>query len=185
MQVTRARFAAVAALVLTAASGACESKDIVTTPTTPTTTTSANDAQLVAVLTASNRAELTTNQQATNRASSQAVKAFAQTMVTQYTTAQQQLQALNLTSDTTAALFATLTASARQTQQLLAGFSGATYDRMFLQTQVTMLQNALTLYDQVLIAQAGNTALKNLLVAQRGTVALQLQLAQDLSKSLG
>jgi putative membrane protein len=156
--------------------GACASMTTGDTPGTPN-----SDPHIVGIVMAANQGEIEQGNAAATRATNPDVRAFAQMMVADHTTA---LGAVRDTSaragvtpadnDTTAALQRT----SRETITNLATYSGAEFDRQYMQTQVNLHQWLLTALDQQLIPLATNRDLRSLLETQRVSVAAHLEQAR-------
>lgn len=140
-----------------------------------------SDPHIVGIVATANQGEIDQGNAAATRATNPDVRAFAQMMVADHTTA---LGAIRDTSaragitaadnDTTAALQRT----SRETITNLATYSGADFDRQYMQTQVDLHQWLLTALDQHLIPLATNRDLRSLLETQRVTVAAHLEQAR-------
>lgn len=140
-----------------------------------------SDPHIVGIVMAANQGEIEQGNAAATRATNSDVRAFAQMMAADHTTA---LSAVRDTSgragltpadnDTTAALQRT----SRETITNLATYSGAEFDRQYMQTQVNLHQWLLTALDQHLIPLATNRDLRSLLETQRVSVAAHLEQAR-------
>jgi putative membrane protein len=140
-----------------------------------------SDPHIVGIVATANQGEIEQGNAAASRATNADVRAFAQMMVADHTTA---LSAVRDTSaragitpadnDTTAALQRT----SRETITNLATYSGAEFDRQYMQTQINLHQWLLTALDQHLIPMAANRDLKSLLETQRVSVAAHLEQAR-------
>ena len=139
------------------------------------------ESDIAGIVMTANEGEVQQGNAAVSRATSADVRAFAQMMVTDHTTA---LGAIRDTSaragimqtdnDTTAALQRT----SRETITNLATYSGAEFDRQYMQTQINLHQWLLTALDQHLIPLATNRDLRSLLETQRVSVAAHLEQAR-------
>jgi putative membrane protein len=139
------------------------------------------DPHIVGIVANANQGEIDQGNAAASRATNSDVRAFAQMMVADHTTA---LGAVRDTSgragitpadnDTTAALQRT----SRETITNLATYSGADFDRQYMQTQINLHQWLLTALDQHLIPLAANRDLRSLLETQRVSVAAHLEQAR-------
>jgi putative membrane protein len=156
--------------------GACASMTTGDTAATPN-----SDPHIVGIVMAANQGEIDQGNAAASRATNVDVRAFAQMMVSDHTTA---LGAVRDTSsragitpmdnDTTAALQRT----SRETITNLATYSGADFDRQYMQTQINLHQWLLTALDQTLIPLAHDRDLRSLLETQRVSVAAHLESAR-------
>lgn len=140
-----------------------------------------SDPHIVGIVANANQGEIDQGNAAASRATNADVRNFARMMVTDHTTA---LGAVRDTAgragitaadnDTTAALQRT----SRETVTNVATYSGAEFDRMYMQTQVDLHQWLLTALDQHLIPLATNRDLRSLLETQRASVAAHLDQAR-------
>lgn len=141
------------------------------------------DPHIVGIAMAANQGEIDQGNAAAARATNPDVRAFAQMMVTDHTTA---LGALRDTSsragltamdnDTTAAL----QRGSRESITNLNSWSGADYDRAYMQSQVDLHQWLLNQLDRHLIPMTRNRDLRSLLETQRTAVAAHLERARQI-----
>lgn len=148
----------------------------------------ANDAQIVAIVSASNEGEIREGRMAKSKASNREVKAFADKMVTDHsrlekssTTLASKLQMKPEESPTSQKL----KASAMQDEQKLNGLSGMEFDKAYVEAQIKDHQTVLDTLDRKLIPNAKNSELKAELQKARPVIADHLQHAQQLQSSLG
>lgn len=167
--------AACAASVL--ALGACDDDDDLLSPGDD------DDEEIVGSMMAANSGEVLVGEHAVDNATTAEVIEFAEMMVTEHTAANEQLENLDIDSEESG-LSLQLTASAQQTRQLLSGYGGTTYDRMYMQSQVNMHTSVLNLLDDVLIPAADDDDLEDLLREQRAAVAEHLEMAEDILAGL-
>lgn len=113
-------------------------------------TTNAQDQTFVMQAAMSNRAEVEMGNLATTRASHPSVKAFAQMMVMEHTTAQTELA--DVADDVDLGLADSLDADAKSMQQMLTGLSGTAFDQAYMSGQVAAHQKTLTNFDAELSA---------------------------------
>lgn len=146
-----------------------------------------SDPHITGIVVAANQGEIDQGNAASTRATNADVRAFAQMMVTDHTTALGALRdtasragVTAMDNDTTAALQRT----SRETITNLATYSGAEYDRQYMQTQVNLHQWLLTALDQHLIPMARNRDLRSLLETQRVSVAAHLEQARAIRARL-
>lgn len=140
-----------------------------------------SDPHIVGIVAAANQGEIDQGNAAASRATSSDVRAFAQMMVADHTTAlgavrdsSSRAGIMAADNDTTAALQRT----SRETVTNLATYSGAEYDRQYMDTQINLHQWLLTALDQHLIPLATNRDLRSLLETQRVNVAAHLEQAR-------
>ena len=131
----------------------------------------------------SNTGEIQTSQVATSRAQSAAVRDFAQRMITEHSAANDRLT--NVTRDEGIApapnpASAALQQTAQQTVSALNTYTGAAFDRVYMENQVALHQYTLRTLDEHLIPAARNDDLESLLVSTRPAVAQHLQMAQQI-----
>ncbi|HYC58991.1 MAG TPA: DUF4142 domain-containing protein [Thermoanaerobaculia bacterium] len=145
------------------------------------------DADIAGIVTAANEGEVQQGNAASARATSADVRSFAQMMVTDHTAA------LNTARDTFSRNGITpaenyTTRKLRDNSQLtvtnLATYSGAAFDRTYMQTQVDLHQWLLTTLDQALIPSAANAEVRSLLQTQRASVAAHLERARSIRAGL-
>ncbi len=116
------------------------------------------------------------------------VKAFANTMITDHTSVNQQAVALATRLHVTPADNATsrsLKQGANQAHANLARLRGAAFDKAYMDREVAYHQAVLDAIDKVLIPQSQNADLKQLLTNVRPAVATHLAHARELRASLG
>ncbi|HKO55986.1 MAG TPA: DUF4142 domain-containing protein [Thermoanaerobaculia bacterium] len=143
-------------------------------------------ADVAGIVVTANEGEIQQGQAAAGRATSADVRAFAQMMVTDHTnalsTARETFTRNGVTpaeNDTTR----TLRSNSQQTVTNLATYSGAAYDRMYMQSQVDLHQWLLSALDAVLIpSSTGET--RTLLETQRTAVAAHLDRARQIRGGL-
>ena len=146
-----------------------------------------SDANIVALLHASNQAEIQAGQLAQQRATNPAVRSFAQMMVTEHTALDQQGSSIASQHGITAALPDNNLPQAQQGEStaLTAAGNGAAFDRAYIAQQVEVHARTLALVDAS-IARAQQSALKTMLESQvRPKVAQHLQQALTIQSQLG
>jgi putative membrane protein len=147
-------------------------------------TTMANatpEAEIAAIMTAANEGEIQQGQAASARATNADVRSFAQMMVTDHTNALNTARdTFNRTAITPADnnISTTLRTNSQTTVRNLDTYTGAAYDRMYMQTQVDLHSWLLRQLDNNLIPSARTPELRTLLQTQRGSVAAHLDRAQ-------
>ncbi|MDQ3282155.1 MAG: DUF4142 domain-containing protein [Acidobacteriota bacterium] len=145
------------------------------------------EGQIVSIMMAANRGEADQGQAAATRATSEAVRSFAQMMVSDHTTALQAVQDTSNRAGVNAAdspIAMTLQSGSQQTITNLATYSGAAFDRAYMQSQVDLHQWLLTALDGSLIPSARTPELRTLLQTQRGAVAMHLERARSIAGSM-
>lgn len=91
-----------------------------------------------------NRAEIRAGQIASTRGNTAMVRSFGQQMVTEHTQAQSQL--MSISSSTGYAVMDTIDAAHQQLMTQLNSLSGRAFDSVYIRSQVTDHQNAMTLF---------------------------------------
>ncbi len=141
------------------------------------------EGEIAAIMTAANEGEIAQGQAASGRATNADVRAFAQMMVADHTAA------LNAARDTFNRagvnptdnnITATLRANSQTTITNLNTYSGAAFDRTYMQTQVDLHSWLLNALDTALIPSAVTPELRTLLQTQRGSVATHLERARTI-----
>ena len=139
------------------------------------------EGDIAAIVIAANEGEIQQGQAASGRATNADVRAFAQMMVTDHTAA------LNAARDTFNRaginptdnnISNTLRSGSQTTVTNLATYSGAAYDRTYMQVQVDLHSWLLNALDTALIPSAVTPELRSLLQTQRGAVATHLERAR-------
>jgi putative membrane protein len=146
-----------------------------------------SDAQIAAIMIEVNGAEVRAGQVANSRASNTATLAFATMMVTDHLAATGRLQIVLQSANINAADSPdrrALAAEGMQTLDTLWATPASTFDRVYLQSQVTMHTQVLQMLDAKLIPAAQNAALKSELQTERTAVMAHLTLAQQLLTNL-
>ncbi|HEX8408701.1 MAG TPA: DUF4142 domain-containing protein [Thermoanaerobaculia bacterium] len=157
--------------------GACATTDA-NMPATPNV-----DGHIAGITLAANEGEIQQGNAASTRATNADVRSFAQMMVTDHT------NALNAARDTAARAGITpmdndTTAALRSTSPQvitnLGTYTGADYDRQYMDYQISLHQWLLTGLDTQIIPLAHNGELRSLLQTQRASVAAHLEQARSL-----
>ena len=147
-----------------------------------------NDAQIAHVAVTANAIDSAAGVMAQERGESQAVKDFAQTMVTDHGSVNQQAVALatrlNVTPEDND-VSRDLRAGADQAADSLRALSGAAFDRAYIAREVAYHQAVLDALDGTLIPGAQNAELKQLLQDVRPAIAAHLDRARSIQGSLG
>jgi putative membrane protein len=145
------------------------------------------ESDIAAIVTAANEGEIQQGNAAASRATSADVRAFAQMMVADHT------NALNTGRDVFTRNGVTpsenyTSRKLRDNSQLtvtnLATYTGADFDRTYMQVQVDLHQWLLTVLDTILIPSARNAEVRALLQTQRGSVAAHLERARTIRAAL-
>jgi putative membrane protein len=147
-----------------------------------------NDAQIAHVAVTANSIDSATGTMAKGKATSKAVKDFAQTMVTDHSGVNKQATALakklNVTPEDND-VSKQLKTNADQATSNLQGKSGADFDKAYIDNEVTFHQTVLDALDKTLIPGAQNAELKGLLEKVRPNIAAHLARAKSIQGKLG
>lgn len=142
-----------------------------------------HDPHTAGIVAAANQGEIDQGNAAQAKATNADVRAFAQMMVSDHTTALAALrdtatrnEMTPLDNDITAAL----QRGSRETITNLNTYSGAEFDRMYMQTQIDLHQWLLNQLDRTLIPTTRNRDLRSLLETQRASVAAHLEQARQI-----
>lgn len=188
-----------AAILALLAAAACSGGD----DTTPMDTTAAapapaaapaaptsgpTDAQIAHIVVTANAIDSSFGVLATQKGSSQAVKDFGQTMVTDHGGVNRQAvelaQRLNVTPEPNETS-RQLQQAADSARSAMEGLSGAAFDSAYIAREVAYHQSVLDALDNTLIPSAQNAELKKLLQDTRPAFEAHLQRAQQVQGSLG
>jgi putative membrane protein len=137
--------------------------------------------QIADIVVAANEGEIQQGNAAQSRATSAEVRSFAQMMASDHTTALSNGRDVFMRNGITPATNNTSTTLRNNSQRAvtnLGTFSGAAFDRAYMQSQVDVHQWLLTTLDTSLIPSARNAEVRSLLQTQRGTVAMHLEQAR-------
>ncbi|MCG5078282.1 DUF4142 domain-containing protein [Paraburkholderia tagetis] len=145
------------------------------------------DPQIAAIVVAANQADIDAGKLAESKTQSKDVKAFAQRMVTDHTSVNQAAvnlvnklgvkPAANPTSDS-------LTKGGEENTANLKTLQGASFDRAYIDHEVTYHEQVIDALDKTLIPSAKNAELKELLVKVRPAFVAHLDHAKHLQASL-
>lgn len=147
------------------------------------------DANVAAVLSASDSGEIRPSQAAQQQAQNAQVKEYAQMMVTEHGMLEDSLRALTGRLGVTPApnaLSQQLRTQADSAMQALQGQTGANFDRAYMQWMVASHQATLTAIDSLLMPAIQNAEMRTAVQQQvRPRVEQHLQRAQQIQSSLG
>lgn len=142
-----------------------------------------NDAQIAAIVVAANQVDIDAGQFAATKTTSNEVKAFANTMVTDHTAVNKsavdlvtKLKVSPEENDTSRSL----TAGGQENLTHLRGLSGKAFDKAYVDHEVAYHEQVITALDTVLIPNAQNAELKALLVKVRPAFEAHLSHAKNL-----
>lgn len=171
-------------LLLTAA---CSMNDSMTSSSSMPGMIGYSDADIAAIITNANQGEVDQARVAIDRASSADVRAFAQMMVTGHGNALSQARSLLSRINVTpmdSDLSRNLQSGSRQTVSALNTYTGASFDRQYMQAQVDAHQWLLNTLDNTLIPSAHNRQFHDFLQTQRSAVASHLDRARQILNTL-
>lgn len=143
--------------------------------------------QMATILTSANSGEIVAAETAVAKAQAKSVKSFAQTMIHDHTASQGKVQDLVKAeglSPAPSALSAKLDADAGALLGQLHAEPSASFDRAYVQAQITAHRQVLDLLDGTLIPEATDAKLRSLLQATRTTVSDHLNQAEKLLATL-
>lgn len=144
------------------------------------------DAEISATALAINSGEISLGELAVEKATDPQVKTFARKMIEDHTAMTQQVRGPageESVSPDPNTLGGRVTADAQNTTENLRAKSGAEFDRAYIESQVTMHQQALQTVDR-LIQEARDPQLKSALEAARPKVQSHLEQAQQIQAQL-
>jgi putative membrane protein len=146
------------------------------------------DPQIAAIVVTANQVDIDAGTLAKKKAASQAVKDFAQLMITDHTGVNKQatelvtrLQVTPEPNDTSKSL----QQGGDENLEALKALSGEKFDRAYVQHEVAYHQQVIDALDNALIPNAKNAELKNLLVKVRPAFVAHLEHAKQVEASLG
>lgn len=147
-----------------------------------------SDNDIAGIVTAANQGEIDQGNAASSRATAAEVRAFAQMMVTDHTnalnTARDLFTRRGMTPNMGDATASQLTTGSQQAVSNLGTYTGAAFDRTYMQSQVDLHQWLLSQLDATLIPSAHNRDLRQLLMTQRTAVAAHLDRARQIMAGL-
>jgi putative membrane protein len=146
-----------------------------------------SDAQIAAVMSAANEAEIQQARVALRKSKHASVLSFAQMMISDHGAAQKKQQTLMKSSGITPSgsnLLSQLNINAQSAAQVLQTATDADFDRAYMGAQVSAHQQLLDSLDKELIAAAQDPALKALLEEIRPIIDHHLQQAREIQQSL-
>jgi putative membrane protein len=154
----------------------------------PGTTIGYSDADIAGIIRTANQGEIDQGQAATSRASSDEVRAFARMMVSDHsnalTKANDLFSRVNITPNEID-LTRTLASNSLQTVSSLNTYSGADFDKKYIQSQIDVHQWLLNSLDSTLIPSAHNRQLRDFLQTQRSAVSMHLDRAKQIQQTIG
>jgi putative membrane protein len=148
---------------------------------------SLSDAQIMAVLSSTNEAEIQQARLALRKSRHAQVRKFAQLMISDHGAVQKKEQRLVQTSGirpSGSTLLSDLNTNTQSAAQTLQTATATEFDRAYMSVQVTSHQQVLAALDSELIPAAQNSELKALLEQIRPIIEHHLQQAQQIQQSL-
>jgi putative membrane protein len=149
---------------------------------------SVNDAQIAHIVVTADAVDSSFGVMAKQKGSSQAVKDFAQTMITDHSGVNKQAvalaQRLNVTPESNATS-TQMQQAADSARSAMEGLSGAAFDSAYIAHEITYHQAVLDALDRTLIPDAQNTELKKLLQDTRPAFVAHLDRAKQVQGALG
>ena len=146
-----------------------------------------SDAEIAAIVVTANQVDIDAGRLAATRTSNDAVRTFAQLMVTDHSgvnkSATDLATRLKLTPQENSTS-KTLKSNGDKTLERLKGLKGAAFDKAYVDNEVAYHQQVLDALDKVLIPNAANTELKALLVKVRPAFVAHLDHAKKLQKQI-
>lgn len=146
-----------------------------------------NDAQIAAIVVTANQVDIDAGKLAEKEGQSRDVKDFGKQMVTDHTGVNKQAEALvkklkvtpekNSTSES-------LRSGGEANVKTLKGLKGASFDKAYIDHEVTYHEQVIEAIDKTLIPNAQNSELKALLVAVRPAFVGHLEHAKKIQSSL-
>jgi putative membrane protein len=141
------------------------------------------DPEIVAVARAANQGEVETSRPAVQRAQSAAVRQFAERVVAEHAAANEALLALGI-EPRESQVSQQIIQNARHTAHILEQHPAATYDRAYLDAQITLHQHTLTTLENYLVPASRSAPLRSFLQQTRAAVAAHLDEARRIRGAL-
>lgn len=146
-----------------------------------------SDANVSSVFAAANNGEIQHANLALERSQNEAVRSFAQRMVKDHTTANEELERILQRARMSPVPVETteqLERTASETAQTLNELTGSTFDETYIQSQIDTHRWLLETIDNALLPSAGRGDLEELLRQNRAVIAAHLEQAQQIKNSL-
>jgi putative membrane protein len=148
---------------------------------------SLNDAQVAAIAGALNKSEVEQAKIAVDKAKNDSVKRFAETMIAHHGQAVKDVDEFETRTGMEpqeSRMLAQLRVEAKSTEDKLDDTDDASFDKLYMLTQVDEHQKALEALDGRLIPNARNTDLRRILETMRPRVASHLEMARAILNTL-
>ena len=146
-----------------------------------------NDAQIAMIAVTADNVDIEAGKLASGKVSDAKVKEFAELMVRDHTSVNDQATALAKKLGVTpedSATSRSLKADGDKMLTKLKGMSGAAFDKAYVDNEVAYHENVIGALDKTLIPNAQNAELKSLLESARPIFASHLQHAKEVQSSL-
>ncbi len=143
-----------------------------------------SDGEILAMAMALNAGEVMTSEPALTKAASDAVRGFADDMISEHVASMQRLQALGI-APVESSVTEDLAATATQVLQQLEPLSGEPFDLAYMGAQLSMHQEALPLIQEVLLPQVDDAELRAELGGMQTAVTRHIQEAQQIQAVVG
>jgi putative membrane protein len=158
-----------------------------TTTSTESQSAAPSDAQIAAIVVATNTDEVNAGKLAATKAKSREVKQFARKMATDHTSLNKSVASLASKSKIRpepSADSKKLKEEDKAELKKLKGLKGDEFDRAYIDSQISAHERVLDTLDKTLIPSAKNEELKNLLTKARQKISDHLELAKKVQASL-
>ncbi|MBX2988980.1 MAG: DUF4142 domain-containing protein [Bdellovibrionaceae bacterium] len=155
-------------------------------PTEPAPAPAISDAQILSIVGAVNKMEITLGNIAEGKASGAVVKEYAETMVKEHTKVSDKVTSIMTALNLQPAEHPAVTATQERTQvatEDLAKLEGVDFDKAYINNQVQVQTDILSILDKTLIPAADNADVKNLLTELRESADAHLKAAQAIQAS--
>jgi putative membrane protein len=145
------------------------------------------ESDVAGIVMTANEGEVQQGNVASTRATAAEVRAFAQMMVSDHTTAMNNARDVFARNNVTPGeneTTRTLRETSQRTVTNLSTYSGTAFDRTYMQSQVDLHQWLLNSLDTALIPSATRPEVRSLLTTQRASVATHLERARQILNGL-
>ena len=146
-------------------------------------TVNAQDSSYAIQVSQSNRSEIELGNLALAQANDTSVRAFAQKMIDEHTTAQKDLKDLANDIDLNVNLDDSLSADQVALRNLLSGLTGAAFDKAYITGQIAGHQKTLTVFDAE-ISGGANQKMKQYATDKRPDIQNHLNMADSINANL-
>lgn len=146
-----------------------------------------SDAEIAHVAVTANSVDIELGRLASTKATSAAVKSFAETMIRDHTGVNAQAAALAKKLGVTPlanAVSTSLTDGGNAAKKTLSAVSGAAFDRAYMDREIAYHEAVIGAVDKILVPQTRNAELKQLLVSVRPALVAHLEHAKSIRSGL-